>query len=127
MGMYTELIFGCSLKPDTPELVIDSLMHMLGHKERPADFPLDKLSCRWMFDRASYSFGVCKPVHDMWFDSIGNNYVISVRCNIKNYDCEIETFLEWIKPHIEYGSGNRNMYAIVTYEEQNEPTIYYLE
>jgi hypothetical protein len=52
--------------------------------------------------------------------------VLSTRSNIKNYKQEIETFLEWIKPYINGGSGSRNMYAIVIYEEQDEPTIYYL-
>ena len=36
------------------------------------------------------------------------------------------TFLEWIKPFVDSGSGNRDMYAITIYEGQSEPTIYYL-
>ena len=131
MGMYTELIFGASLKPDTPELVIDSLKYMMETGPKPVGFLFSEIDgfshYDWLFQRSSYLFGVCKPVSKMWFDNIGKNWRLSVRCNIKNYNKEIEQFLNWIEPHIESGSGNRNMYAIVIYEEQNEPTIYYLE
>lgn len=62
----------------------------------------------------------------MWFDDIRSEWIVSSRTNIKNYESEIQTFLEWIKPFIDSGSGDRKMYAITIYEEQSEPTIYYL-
>ena len=125
MGMYTELIFGASLKKNTPKEVIDVLKYMIGDiKEKPIDFPFS--GNRSLFLSGSYYFGVCDPVKKLWFDTIDNSYKISTRSNLKNYNNEIETFLEWIKPYIESGSGSNNMYAIVTYEEDYEPTIYYL-
>ena len=45
----------------------------------------------------------------------------------ETYNDEIETFLGWIKPFISSGSGTKEMYAIVIYEESEEPTIYYLD
>lgn len=60
----------------------------------------------------------------MWHDEISKCYHISTRSNIKNYENEIELFLDWIKPYIEYGSGVRNLYAIVTYEG-GTPILYY--
>ena len=62
----------------------------------------------------------------MYKDNITDSYVLSTRSSIKNYANEIETFLDWIKPYIESGSGYRDMYAIVTYEEDETPKIYYL-
>lgn len=62
----------------------------------------------------------------MWLDHIDKRYHISTRSNIKNYEDEIETFLEWIKPYVENGSGSRELYAIVMYEEASKPTLYYL-
>lgn len=122
MGMYTELIFGASLKPETPNGVIETLKNMCG-----LDSEIDILKLgRNPFWAQSYYFGVSSSKPFMQYDSIGKNWIISTRGNIKNYDNEIETFLEWIKPHIENGSGFRNMYALVTYEEAGEPTIYYL-
>lgn len=127
MGMYTELIFGAELKKDTPETVINTLKYMLGDlEEKPNDFPLPDGRCEWLFRGGSYYFGVNEPVSKMWFDKIDNRYHISTRSNIKNYNSDIETFLEWIKPYIDHGSGGREMFAIVIYEESNEPTIYYL-
>lgn len=127
MGMYTELIFGVRLKSNTPETVIKSLKYMIGEtRERPKDFPLPDGRCEWLFRGSSYYFGVCEPISKMWKDDVSGEYVVSTRSNIKNYEGEIETFLEWIKPYIESGSGGRDMYAIVIYEEQSEPTVYYL-
>ncbi len=74
----------------------------------------------------SYYFGVSSPVSQLWYDDISRQWILSSRSNIKNYENEIETFLKWIKPYISSGSGNREMYAIVIYEDTDEPTIYYL-
>lgn len=127
MGMYTELIFGAGLKKDTPEKVIEVLKYMVGDtKEKPKDFPLPEGRCERLFRGSSYYFGVNEPLWKMWKDDIGENWVLSTRSNIKNYGGEIEAFLEWIKPYIDGGSGYRDMYAIVTYEEDEAPKIYYL-
>jgi len=127
MGMYTELIFGATLKKDTPDTVIQALKYMLGEIDKPVDFPLPEGRCEWLFTGSSYYFGVNCPVNKMWYDSIGQQWGISTRSNIKNYSFEIETFLEWIKPYIEQGSGIRDMYAVVIYEEDETPTFYYLK
>ena len=127
MGMYTELIFGADLKKDTPENVIEVLKYMVGDtEEKPKDFPLPEGRCEWLFRGSSYYFGVNAPVSKLWKDDIGENWVLSTRSNIKNYEREIEAFLEWIYPYIDGGSGYRDMYAIVTHEEAEAPDIYYL-
>lgn len=128
MGMYTELIFGARLMPDTPDDVIDTLKYMWGlTDEKPINYPWAEGSrMNYLTDCTSYYFGVSEPVKLMSFDEILGTWVLSSRSNIKNYNHEIETFLEWIKPYIWKGTGSRDMYAIVTYEEDEEPTIYYL-
>ena len=127
MGMYTELIFGANLKKDTPKNVIEALKYMTGEKkEKPDNFPLPDGRCEWLFQGSSYYFGVSRPVSKIMLGDIGGNWILSTRSNIKNYEGEIETFLKWIKPYIDSGSGKRDMYAIVTHEQHNSPTIYYL-
>jgi len=127
MGMYTELIFGAELKKDTPNEVIEALKYMLGEIEtKPANFPLPDGRCEWLFQGGSYYFAINNPVNKMWFDDIDKRWHLSTRSNITNPRQEIQTFLEWIKPYINGGSGCRDMYAIVIYEEQDEPTVYYL-
>jgi hypothetical protein len=127
MGMYTELIFGARLKTYTPENVINALKYMIGEtKERPIDFPFSTERADYLLRSGSYYFGVNQPVSSLRRDNPSGLWVLSTRSNIKNYDNDIETFLEWVKPYIESGSGSKDMYAIVIYEEQSEPTIYYL-
>ena len=126
--MYTELIFGAELKSDTPIEIIESLKYMLGELEnKPKDFPTCNNRFEHLFGCSSYYFGVNKPITKMWYDLISKSYHISTRSNLKNYDSEIETFLEWIKPYIESGSGINELYAIVIYEDAEIHTLYYLE
>jgi len=126
MGMYTELVFGARLKQETPEQIINALKYMIGDLEdKPEDFPLPIDRFEWLLRESSYYFGVNEPVNKMLFDDYLKTWSISSRSSIKNYKDEIETFLEWIKPYIKKGSGKRDMYAIVIYEEASEPTIYY--
>lgn len=125
MGMYTELIFGARLKKDTPENVINTLQYMTGKiSDRPSDIAFEY--SRNPLRGGSYYFGITNPVCDMTFDDVSNQWQISTRSNIKNYESDIEKFLEWIKPYISQGSGAREFYAIVTYEEEDTPKIYYL-
>lgn len=125
MGMYTELIFGAKFKKNTPDSVINTLRYWVGDTERSEG--MESFEFRNPLHSASFYFGISTPVAVMNYDDIDNRWQLSSRSNIKNYGCDIELFLEWIKPYIEQGSGAREMYAIVIYEEADEPTIYYLE
>lgn len=125
MWMYTELIFWATLKKDTPPEVIEVLQNMIGEKETITKFPFAWERASYMLRCSSYYFGTNQHA-SLEFNDIGNQYKISTRSNLKNYDSEIENFLDWIKPYIEQWSWNRDMYAIVIYEESDEPTIYYL-
>lgn len=129
MGAYTELIFGASIKKDAPKEVINTLHYLVNGKKIYEEVEIKKsvtVGRNVLNGGGSYYFGVCNGVAKMWFDDIRSEWIISSRTNIKNYESEIETFLEWIKPFIESGSGDREMYAITIYEEQSEPTVYYL-
>ena len=124
MGIYTELIFGAELKRETLEDVVDTLRYLIGDIEKPENALLDMSDSQ--FGGASYYFAVCEPNQRMWLDDITDSWHISTRSNIKNYQNQIKKFLDWVKPWIEQGSGFNDMYAIVMYEESEEPTIYYL-
>lgn len=129
MGMYTELIFGASIKKDAPKEVINTLHYLVNGKKLYEEVEIEKSVTdgrNVLNGGGSYYFGVCDSVAKMWFDDIRSEWIVSSRTNIKNYGSEIQTFLEWIKPFIDSGSGDREMYAITIYEEQSEPTIYYL-
>lgn len=124
MGMYTELIFGAEFKSETPKELIETLRWMSGDLKNEPDI------CLWIEERnpligGSAYFGIDSPVTKMWCEY--GAWKLSSRANIKNYKGEIEKFLKMVKPWIEQGSGKRDFYAIVTYEESEEPTIFYLK
>lgn len=128
MGMYTECILGCLLKSETPDKVIETLKVLLEGGELPSEGVPEGDRISWMFrSDGSYYFGTQSGTRDFTFDEISQGWRLSARFNIKNYSMEIENFLEWLHPWIEQGSGERDFYAIVTYEEASEPTIYYLK
>lgn len=128
MGMYTELIFGASLKKETPKEVIDILKFMVGELEEKPQLPSHELfhTDRWdmLFTCGSYYFGFSSSNTFMKLDEIAGCYIISTRATLKNYDSEIEKFCDWIKPYINGGSGNNDIYAMSIYEEDEEYKIY---
>lgn len=128
MGMRTELIFGASLKRETPPHVIETLKYLLYKTdEKPTPFPFTEGEYRMVLTNSSYSFGVSESVGEMWFDDVTNAWHISTGSNVKEGASLYKTFLEWIKPYIEHGSSFRDMYAITICEDDDEPTIHYLE
>jgi hypothetical protein len=129
MGMYTEIIFGAGLQENLPDDIRKIIQALVNGDELPAkkpDHPFFNSQRTWLLrSGGSYYFpGTVEP--KFWYDDIANQWFLHFRSNIKNYDSEIEKFLDWIKPYVEQGTGYRGFYAIVTYEESNEPTIYYL-
>lgn len=124
MGMYTELIFGASLKQDTPEDVINTLRRMVGQIDEP--ITLDFGSGRNPLIGCSSSFGAKNSANSFTFDKVTKQWSLCTRANIKNYDSDIEGFLEWIKPFIDSGSGYNDLYAITIYEQDTQPTLYFL-
>lgn len=130
MGMYTEIIFGATLKDETPVEVITILKHLVEGSEIPAQHQEHKFfetsRCRWICTSSSYYFPG-RPEAILEFEPILQRWYLQFRSNLKNYDQEIEMFLDWVKPYIEQGSGNRDFYAVVTKESDAAPTVYYLE
>lgn len=129
MGMYTELIFGATLKENTPTYVTRALDNIINDKTN-VDLPdevkqfSDEYSLSKLIWCSSYYFGAHSNKPSCVFDKIANRWSISFRANCKNYQNEIEKFIEFITPYVEYGSGPTNIFAIVQYEEDDYPTLY---
>jgi len=128
MGMYTELIFGASLKKSTPENIIHDIQQIVDWRDEKIDemtlkTDISENTLQRVFCSSSFYFGVHTSL--VYFRNEDGEKILSIRTNCKNYNGEIQEFLEWIEPYVEYGSGTKDMYAIVTYEEDSEPTIYY--
>jgi hypothetical protein len=129
MGMYTELHFNSPLKKSTPTHVIDLLKFMLGEldeREFGAELPNHPLftTDRWSFMLRMDSFYFDADTHSTlrWCD-ISNQYVLCIRCNLKNYGSEIEKFVDWIMPYLDKFQGD--FLGFSRYEETEEPTLIY--
>lgn len=127
MGMYTELNIGVKLnKKAITDGVIDILKYMTewdGEHNQLPNHPLFETS-RWdimlncgsayFMDQPDSKVIISKynPNEDIW---------LNVRSNLKNYDWEIELFLDWIQPYIEYDE----FIGYMRYEEYENPTLIY--
>lgn len=129
MGMYTELNLGVALRPDTPDEILDLIHHMVCLYDecdpdiKIPDHPLF-LSPRWryMLHSDSYSFEF-HAESSMKYDRIRNGYTLNIRCSFKNYDNEIENFLDFIQPYLD----EAGYMGYMRYEEYEDPTLIYNE
>lgn len=103
MGMYIEFVCVIELKKDMLKEVINILNNMIEGEDR-YDIILFYLffECcrwRWLFIMDSYFFlGRSNMMFE--YDDIVKIYYLIIRSNLKNYDDEINKFLNWIKLYI---------------------------
>lgn len=130
MGMYTEFIFGATLKglPEHVAEAIDAVINKddctVGTSKEAMDF-IDEYELGRLFHGSSYYFGAhCNKPTFVW-DKIGEEWVLSTRANCNNYKGQIEKFIKFITPYVEDGSGYpHELIAYVQYEEAEYPTLY---
>lgn len=123
MGMYTQFHYGVRLKKDVPESVINTLRYMVRDIEEDYenhDHPLFATgNWEFMFIMDSYYFDY-KTTNLIMYDEYGDWY-FNVTCNFKNYDEEIEKFLDWIHPYVDAYDGD--FLGYYRYEEDELPTL----
>ena len=128
MGMYTKLHCNIKIKKGATEC-IEILKYMLGEKEKiDFDIPNHDLfkveDSRWDF--------MLKCCSCYFTDSQNSNlkesyygYTLHCDCDFKDYENEIELFLDWISQYADY----ENYYEFVgyeIYEEDKVPTLIYI-
>ena len=118
MGMYTELVLKCEVKSDCPSLVKDILNYLFNDKEKPKELPEHNFfKCeRWA------SIGHCSSFYHVPFalSKFEEGYIFS-RSDLKNYDNEIDLFIDWLKPYLD--EFERNCIGWSWYEESEVPTL----
>lgn len=131
MGMYTELNVSMNLKLDRNTLEI--LRVMLGEREMGEDIKLpdaplfSTYAQRWDFMLMSESFYFDHTTSSSlvnrktWAEEDDMERTLNVRCDLKNYEDEIELFLEWIYPY----ATTRGFIGYMRYEEEENPTLIY--
>lgn len=121
MGMYTEFHFNAEVQDDDDVLAV--LRYMVDDGPEPAPLPNHLLfsTGRWrrMLRGDSYYFDA--DTHStLRADYQGGQY-LCIRCNLKNYDGEIEKFIDWITPHLKKHEGD--FLGFYRYEETEQPTL----
>jgi len=118
MGMHTELVIKADTKTDLPPIVDSVLQHLFNGANEPDALPDHAFfSCyRWsMVGRCSSYY------HVPWADSKYSEGYIFSRSDLKNYDDEIELFIDWIKPYLDQMQGDCIGWS--WYEESETPTL----
>lgn len=119
MGMYTEIYVNVDFKEETPREVIDTIKAMC---EFDPDHPcLSDKPIRWAYLFCDGSFYTpSTSCANLTYNDIGERWSLLGKGDIKNYDGEIESFFEYIRPWVD-----DDFMGYSRYEEDREPTLYY--
>lgn len=126
MGMYTEL--NIAVEIENNENVIRKLHFMLGTSKEDVEInhPLfGTYRWAWMLQSNSYYFPG-QADSKLYRDDLYKDdpmYFLNIRCNLKNYDDEINLFLDWLCPYI----ITEGFLGYTRYEENDNPTLIYKE
>jgi len=123
MGMYTLLHLNFNLKMNTPSEVIRVLKVMTSHEsEIPDSLPNHPFfNCsRWRHMLLCGSAYFDEKPESSIFPENGVSRVL-VTCNFKNYDNEIDLFMDWLNPYIDVPIGAKVGFS--RYEEDDENTM----
>ena len=124
MGMYTEINVCFDLLKNTPKDIVDILHYLIEGTDAPFILPGHKFfKCdRWnMVARCDSYYFDGSTNSKMVFDNISKTWKINIRANLKNYNCELEEFLDWLKLYIK----TKGFIGYMRYEEWKDPTLIY--
>jgi len=129
MGMYTEFHFNVELKKNVPQEIINILNFMLNNEGKPPQFTVPDhplfLTDRWHWMLTSDSYYFDADTHStLRFDDIGKCYYLCIRCNLKNYNNEIEKFVSWITSYLRKYTGD--FLGFSRYENTEQPTLIFM-
>ena len=115
MGMHTELVLAVDLPKNTPDEVIQKIQEGISGE---GEF-------RWLHHDSYYFRG---DTHcSIRQEDLGDyrNWEVTIRCNCKNYQHQIQSFCDWLCNHLENTSYFRFM-GYERYEEAESPTLIYM-
>lgn len=131
MGDYTELNCALVLRRDTPEEVIAVLKYLQEEEWFPPEMQLPqdpfftKDHWKHILSSASYYFAATEPESSLRWDKISLDWRLTIRTNMKNYDGEIEAFLDWLSPYFDMTPGA--FLGYIRFEYAEVPTLVYHE
>ena len=123
MGMYTELVLKTCIKDDIDDKILSVIMFLFGGGICPTDLPAHSFfDCpRWeVVGRGSSFYHHPRNVSSFCVSCGGGKYLFS-RSDLKNYDNEIELFLDWFSPLCE--ADEDACVGWYWYESEDRPTL----
>ena len=128
MGMYTELNFNAALLQNTPDSVLSILGKMVnGDDISPEGLPDHELfkTSRWDFMLVCDSCYFDARTHsELCWDDVAKRHNLCIQCNLKNYDNEIDKFIDWVTPYLDKSYGEFLGYQ--RYEESDKPRLIFM-
>ena len=123
MGMYTEIHFASDLKKDTPQEIIDLLHDLInGHAISPSRIPKHEFfetdRCHILFEGNSAYFDAFISF-TLTKNEFSEAWLLQGTTNLKNYNREIQKFIDWITPYLDKHSGE--YIGHIWYEEWDKP------
>lgn len=129
MGMYTEVVVKCDLKPRLTNVELAALKFLFSDGPEPSELPDHRFFSlpRWMCigrDSSYYHIPEALNHYDPDDDIDRGAYLFS-RSDLKNYDGEIEAFFDWLRPLVDKYC-DKTCIGWMWYEEDEEPTLVYV-
>ena len=124
MGMYTEFFFRAELKLDRATDQAVELLRNSGMVQPTlqAEHPFFHCS-RWtMLLNGGSAYHPTRGFH-LPFAPKGDSPKLFIHSSFKNYEEEIEKFMDWIDPMVDEPAGTFLGYSL--YEQDEQPTLYY--
>lgn len=128
MGMYTELVLKFEVSKKVDEEVMDVLRYLFNGGDKPAYKPSHPFFSlpRWDFIGRCSSYYHHPESVSSWYDvEYSDTIYVFSRSDLKDYDNEIEQFINWAKDYITPATGN--CLGWVWYEEWEQPTLLFID
>jgi hypothetical protein len=98
MGTYTELVLKCRIEDDKPKIVHEILNFLFGDgSEMPIELPDHEFFKKKSWKEIGRS---CSCYHIPCTLSFYDGKYLFTRSDMKNYEDEIECFINWLKPYL---------------------------
>ena len=125
MGMYTEINVCFDLCQDVPKEIVDILHCLIDGDDEPSVLPQhDFFKCdRWNIVACCDSGYFGGSSNSKIISNTSGTWLVNIRANLKNYDSEIEKFLDWLTPYVE----THGFIGYTRYEECENPKLVYIE
>ena len=124
MGMYTELVLKFEISKNLPKDVMQVFEYLFNNGEEPSFIPDHEFfkKSRWFVIGKSSSFYHHPECVKSWCDvDYSDTIYIFSRSDLKDYNNEIQSFVDWAKPYIRPSTGD--CLGWVWYEEEDAPTL----